>query len=135
MSDQAVIWSKWFTYYEIILAKGQLDHCHLITFKLCLLWYFAQSQILGIALYLIWETSRNKLQNHSVSKIVLVTSEIFLKFYSITRTFFSHRKSEQFRKQNTKNAKGKLFRNLEFLNNLRSKDVKCFQNTLKKKHL
>ena len=69
---------------------------------------------------MIWETSRNKLKRHSVSKIDLTfhfSNELFQwskkccrfftfslecqKFFSITKTFFSHRRSEQFWKQNT----------------------------------
>ena len=64
----------------------------------------------------MWETSRNNLKKHSVSKkcsdlpllewIVLVISKILkilgLQFSSMTRTIFSHSRSEQFEKQNTR---------------------------------
>ena len=48
-----------------------------------------------IIMYAILETYRNKLKKHSVSKIVLVPVSV------ISKTFFSHSRSEQFWKQNT----------------------------------
>ena len=69
---------------------------------------------------IIWETSRNKLKKHSVSKIVLTfhnlnklfywsqkiykfsdISFVFQKIFLITRSMISHSRSEQFWKQNT----------------------------------
>ena len=74
----------------------------------------------NVLMYYIWETSRIKFKKHSVSKIVLtfdclnklyLWSRIILqvstfclklqKFFSITRSSFSSRKSKQFWKQNT----------------------------------
>ena len=79
----------------------------------------------------MWETSRNKLKKHSVTKncsdlslfkwIVLVISK-FLQilifqpwisiFFSVTKTVFSRSRSEQFRTQNTTfNSNTYIFRN------------------------
>ena len=81
---------------------------------------FSPIWILIVQMHWIWETSRNKLKNNYVSKIIrtfhglnklfhwsqnfcklLAFSFKFQKIFSITR-FFSHRRSEQFWKQNTR---------------------------------
>ena len=75
--------------------------------------YFFPIWILIVLIYYIWETSRNKLKKHSVTKncadlflfkhIVQVInckfsahSLEFQKLFSITRTIFSYSRSEQF---------------------------------------
>ena len=76
--------------------------------------FFFQIWILIVVVYEIWEDSRKKLEKHPVTKncsyvslfewIVLVISKCckfsafrlkYLKFFSITKTIFSHSRSEQ----------------------------------------
>ena len=77
--------------------------------------YFFPIWILIVLMYWIWETSRNKSKKYSVEKIVLTFHRLnklfwwsqrfckfsafsleFQKFFLITRTIFSHSRSEQF---------------------------------------
>ena len=61
--------------------------------------YFSPIWIIIVLIYSKWETSRNKLKMHSVTKNCSDLSDCssdLCNFFLITRTIFSHSRSEQF---------------------------------------
>ena len=74
--------------------------------------HFFQFEFLILLLYFIWKTSRKKLEDNSVSKIVPnfhCSNKLFFWFLRFCKKKNSHKRSEQFWNQNTISYLGNVY--------------------------